>query len=71
MDNNKPGNYYDNSHLCGECTGAGCKQCYDRRGLLRLGEERFPLSLAVNGCKPPYIQNPYAGKLSRLPLWKN
>lgn len=43
---------YDNSHLCFECTGAGCKQCNFT------GEERFPLSHACNNAKPPAIAQP-------------
>ncbi len=48
----KKGNYYDNSDLCGECTGGGCKQCRGK------GVTRWPLSLAINGCKPPAISQP-------------
>lgn len=59
--NPKPGGYYNNSHICGECTGAGCKHCIG--GLSGTGYETFPLSNTINGCRPPYIQNPYAWNL--------
>lgn len=55
--------YYDNSHLCAECTGAGCKQCYDPLNLKAHGSEIFPLSYTISGCTPPHIQNNYATKL--------
>lgn len=56
--------YYDNSHICGNCNGEGCKVCYRRvNDLSGFGNERFPLSLAINGCKPPEIKNPYAWNL--------
>jgi hypothetical protein len=60
-------NYYDNSHLCGQCNGNGCNVCF-RNPLWQLsgqGKERFPLSRSINGCTPPYIQNSYAWKLSK------
>lgn len=57
--------YYDNSHLCFECTGSGCKHCYDTLGLLELGTERFPVSQLINGCKPPHIQHSYGYKGSK------
>lgn len=56
---------YDNSDLCGECTGAGCKHCYDRRGILTLGTVRFPLSLATNNAKPPMIAHSYSNIIWR------
>jgi hypothetical protein len=65
--------YYDNSHSCGNCNGAGCRVCFgdllnpstgDLWKLRGQGQERFPLSQMINGCKPPYIQNPYAWNLS-------
>jgi hypothetical protein len=43
--------YYDNSHLCRECTGAGCSSCKGS------GVERFPLCFAVANCVPPAIKN--------------
>lgn len=64
--------YYDNSATCGNCNGAGtqgymdyCRECGSRKypKLAGWGNTRFPLSSAVNGCKPPYIQNSYASKL--------
>jgi hypothetical protein len=45
----KKGNYYDNSEACFECNGTGCKQCSGK------GVTRWPLSLIINGCKPPKI----------------
>lgn len=45
--------YYDNSNLCAECTGSGCKRCGGK------GVTRWPLSQAINNCTPPCIQNPY------------
>jgi hypothetical protein len=54
------GNYYDNSHLCGECTGSGCKQCAGT------GVKTFPVSHTVSGCVPPAIHNQYAFKHIRL-----
>lgn len=56
---------YSNAELCAECTGAGCKHCYDRLGLRRLGSETFPLALDVNGARPPAIVNYYATKFNR------
>jgi hypothetical protein len=61
-------NYYDNSVTCGNCNGMGCRQCLfngipELRGY---GNERFPLSRTINGCKPPYIQNTYAWNLNPL-----
>jgi hypothetical protein len=41
--------FYDNSHLCEECTGSGCKHCG------YTGQVRWPLALAVNNAKPPAI----------------
>jgi hypothetical protein len=64
--------YYDNSHVCGNCNGDGCRVCFgdlldpSTGNLWKLrgqGLERFPLSLAVNECQPPYIQKSYASKL--------
>jgi hypothetical protein len=43
--------YYDNSHLCGECTGAGCRQCK------YTGVTRWPLSFSVAGVVPPSIKS--------------
>lgn len=57
-------NYYDNSHLCGECTGAGCSRCAG--GLSGTGNVRFPLSPIVARCVPPCIENYYAWKLNPL-----
>jgi hypothetical protein len=62
--------FYDNSHICGECTGAGCKLCYDRTGLRRLGSETFPLALAINCAKPPAIVETYAEKFTQFYLPK-
>jgi hypothetical protein len=61
-------NYYDNSNLCAECTGAGCKNCLrdNTLGLLAWGTDRFPLALAVNGCRPPAIVNYYASRFNRF-----
>lgn len=44
--------YFDNSDLCGECTGHGCKQCGYK------GTVRFPLSFLVNGVRPHSIAQP-------------
>ncbi len=57
------GGYYNNSHYCGECTGAGCKRCVG--GLSGTGCETFPLSLSISGTKPPEIQNTYAYKFDK------
>lgn len=60
--------YYDNSHVCGNCNGCGCRVCFgnlldpstgDLWKLRGQGRERFPLALAVNNCKPPMISQPY------------
>lgn len=63
-------NYYDNSHLCGNCNGNGCKQCIgsygNPLGLQAWGCERFPLHHSVSGAKPPAIVNYYAEKFNRF-----
>jgi hypothetical protein len=49
--------YYDNSHVCGNCNGDGCRVCIVA-GLMELrgfGRERFPLSRTINECTPPKI----------------
>jgi hypothetical protein len=65
---NKRWGYYDNSDVCGNCNGCGCRVCFgdllnpNTGNLWRLrgqGRERFPLSHSVSGCKPPAIENPY------------
>ena len=63
--------YYDNSHLCPECTGAGCKRCYDPSGLREFGTERFPISSLINNAQPPAILNRYAGSLSKANQARN
>jgi hypothetical protein len=60
--------YYNNDELCGECTGAGCKHCYDPLGLRRLGGEIFPVSVIINGARPPAIAQSYASKFSQFSL---
>lgn len=52
--------YYDNTHLCRECTGNGCKQCQGK------GEDKFPLSLQINQATPPGIINFYGAKYLKL-----
>lgn len=56
--------YYDNSHVCGNCNGNGCRVCFgdlldpSTGNLWQLrgqGRERFPLSRMINGCVPPKI----------------
>jgi hypothetical protein len=49
---------YNNSHLCGECTGAGCKQCYDPLKLREQGTITFPVSHMVSDCRPQSIAQP-------------
>lgn len=52
-------NYFDNSDVCGNCNGEGCRQCIDELNLSGSGRSRFPLSQMINGCTPPAIENPY------------
>lgn len=51
-------NYYDNSHLCGNCNGDGdgCRVC-DCKGVTR-----WPLSPIFSKCVPPAIIQTYAYK---------
>lgn len=52
-------NYFDNSDVCGNCNGDGCRQCIDELNLSGSGRSRFPLSQMINGCTPPAIETPY------------
>jgi hypothetical protein len=33
--------YFENAVLCGECTGAGCKRCYTRKGIESFWEYNY------------------------------
>ena len=33
--------YFENAVLCGECTGAGCKRCYTRKGVESFWEYNY------------------------------
>jgi hypothetical protein len=33
--------YFENAVLCGECTGAGCKHCYPRKGIESFWEYNY------------------------------
>ena len=33
--------YFENAVLCGECTGAGCKRCYKRKGIESFWEYNY------------------------------
>lgn len=52
--------YYDNSHLCGNCNGDGCRVC-DCKGVTR-----WPLSQTLQLSFPPSIKQPNANVLVRV-----
>ena len=52
--------YYDNSHVCAECTGMGCRQCNCT------GVVRWPLSQAINNACPPAIKQVVSPSKSQI-----